>query len=431
MRGEPCSARYVHAPAYAPARRGVAPCVAHGVCHPSAAAVHLARRHGSAVGKHADIAEQRLVAFGQVGAVGSPVVLLYVYVEMIVARPWHVACPVVIPYSLQVSTQRHAARTRRRYEHVASVLKEEGVEHRVGCPCLRQPQACVSGQLAACAIAQGYVHAPEECRIVGHVGISQRSVALACGLVNSGSAELHVVFVVIVGAHIYYNGERIGSLYGDGGVCRAYGSALGQQSHLAAEAHSARSVQRKVYLARQRQPVFRGLYAGLAQQVKTERSRYCSPAAGSVAHGYHVVGIVGYVFPAVVCVAAAERNGHHRAVHVDAPAVVAYLSARISEVGHHVAERQMSAEGAAQSVEIFVAQLVAALRVAVEEAAAHLVELILSADVVVRCVGLSRPQADLAEGYPLAGYASVDHSRQAAVARRHGFHPFAGRLLIP
>ena len=198
----PRSACDVESPAGAPSRRRVAPGVAHGVGHPSAAAVNLARGLGTFVGQEGDIIEQRNMALGQVHTVGRPVVLRNVDVKMVIARPRHVARAVVVPYSLKVGAERRAVGSRRGDEHVAAILEEEGVKPGVGGSGLGQVETRVCGKVAARGVAERYVHAVEEGSVVGHVGRLESVEAFGRRPVEVVLAEPGVVLIIIIGAHV-------------------------------------------------------------------------------------------------------------------------------------------------------------------------------------------------------------------------------------
>lgn len=128
MSCKPCASCHVHAPAHAPAGRGISPCVCNSMGNPAVAAIHLLSRVGSVICQKSDILEKRLIAFRKVGAVGTPVILSYVDIEMIVASPGHVACLIVVPDSLEIRTQGCAVLTRAGDQHVSAILEEKGVK---------------------------------------------------------------------------------------------------------------------------------------------------------------------------------------------------------------------------------------------------------------------------------------------------------------
>ena len=123
LSGEPCTTRDVKAPAHIAAGSGISPGIGDGVGTPSSAAVKLGGSLGTIFRQEPHILEHRFVTFCKIGFVGAPVVLVDIYVEVIVARPGHLAGEVVVPYTLQVGAERRI-RTGGCDLHITSILEE-------------------------------------------------------------------------------------------------------------------------------------------------------------------------------------------------------------------------------------------------------------------------------------------------------------------
>ena len=162
------------------------------------------------LGQQRQIGKQRCVALAEVRNIGAPVVLLDVDVQVVVARPRHVASQVVVPDALQVGGQGRIF-ARRADLHVASILEEQRVEDRV--------RLSLSGRLEECLGAAGGLfavgiqterHAVEQMLVVLDVRLFQLLVGHGGRCRHGLSALLAVVHVLEVGADVGRQGERGG-----------------------------------------------------------------------------------------------------------------------------------------------------------------------------------------------------------------------------
>ena len=127
MGRHPGTGQREESPTHAFRRRGESPNVCHGMCRPTLAAVNRADGLGTVVSQVGNIGKQRSITLGQVADIGQPIVLFRVDIQMIIARPTHVASQVIIEETLQSNGQRRVF-TRRSNGQVTTVLEKQGLQ---------------------------------------------------------------------------------------------------------------------------------------------------------------------------------------------------------------------------------------------------------------------------------------------------------------
>ena len=314
------------------------------MCHPAAAAIHLACRNLSCLGKKLEIAEQRLVALCKVGAVCRPIVLLGVDVEVIVAGPRHVAGAVVVPHALEIGAKRYVVVARRRYEHITSVLEEECIESRVVSSLLYKFQASIGGKIGICIITEIDAHAAEKSRVVGNVALLHRLKRSVGSLLHSLCASVAVVFIIKIGANIHNDGECISLCHRELFAGSFHHPTLGNHANHSAEVYTTGTMHREIHLSAKSEAVTFGSHLSLAQQIHTQGGSHCTRLIGCDAHCNHIVGIVGDKFTAIIDISTLESNRNNRIVKIQLAAIIGEASIGISEVNHKVAKRQVGSK---------------------------------------------------------------------------------------
>ena len=129
MRHHPSTCGDIHGPTDGVSWCRIAPNVVDSVSYPAPATIHLPSGFASILYQHSHEAEERRVAFSQIGDITAPIVLLDVDVKMIVTRPRHIAGQVIVPNALQIGGQGRVLAARC-YLHVTAILEEKRIESR-------------------------------------------------------------------------------------------------------------------------------------------------------------------------------------------------------------------------------------------------------------------------------------------------------------
>ena len=103
MRSQPGSSCRMKPPTGTPTRSREVPYISYGMRHPTFATIYFIGRFGTCSCQRFYISEQRSITFGEITHVGSPVILLRIDIQVIIAGPGHIARQIIVPYPLQVS----------------------------------------------------------------------------------------------------------------------------------------------------------------------------------------------------------------------------------------------------------------------------------------------------------------------------------------
>ena len=424
MGGEPCAGRHVESPAQRPARGCVAPYVVDRVCHPAVAAVELTGRVVTILGQQGDVAEERRVRLAEVGDVGTPIVLLDIDVEVVVARPWHVAGQIVVPDALQVAWQGRIF-ARGADLHIAAVLEKQGVEGGVRQSLVGLGEHLVGRRSVAAVGTQVNAHTTEQPLIVARVGVLQLVKRFRGGLTDGLVALFTIAQVLEIGAQVEDDGQRRSAAHGQVVALGADGAGgVGRGTEHAAEAHTALAELVEARVADDVEHARLSLDDSMAQQVHRDVNIDGTAVRGLVADGQHLVGVRTEVFAAEDRPVVSIMNAGNGLVERQLAGVVRGPAVRaVDRLDDDGAQGQVGAEGAAVTVHRSPSHFVAQLIVAVEEGTADLAQTVGTQHVVAVRVGLTAPEGQLAQGDGLPLRAAVDHGPQSAVAQRERSHP--------
>ena len=102
MRGQPRPSRRMKPPTCSPTGSRKAPYIRHRMGHPPFTTIDGCRWFSTGLNQRLYLIEQRDITFLQITYIRRPVILLRIDIQMVITRPLHITCQVIIPYSLQI-----------------------------------------------------------------------------------------------------------------------------------------------------------------------------------------------------------------------------------------------------------------------------------------------------------------------------------------
>ena len=280
-----------------------------------------------------DVFSVRQMEFAQVRHLGRPVVHLHVDVRVNISVPWR--CIAVVPNTLQVVGQHHAATARN--EQIATVGKIDFLEQQV--------VGLIAGKCADEVRCRRRVRSRRERQraavverfIIGFVSLGNGLVALvgrcfhAIFDIRGQKCRIVDVFVVArveIRHSTKENDHFVGTRHGDAVSRSRDGSALRHHAHLAIVTFGLHRTNRTATRngaaershARRAVHIIRRCHAVLIE--KNQRSVDFSALRSLVAHSHHIVGIGSDVFALVLHAARGVAHASLRLVEVEPTTIV-------------------------------------------------------------------------------------------------------------
>ena len=163
-------------------------------------------------GKVGNICKQGSVTFGKVTHIGNPVVLFGIDIQMVVARPAHVTCQVVVEESLQCHRQWRIF-TGRRNQQIPSVLEEQSLQAGIFLPVAQQLPAAVYREVIMLVGTQSHRHTGKQWRIILDMSFFHLDKRFCSRLIYRSGTQRLVTVVLEIRTHIGHNHGRIGILH--------------------------------------------------------------------------------------------------------------------------------------------------------------------------------------------------------------------------